>query len=882
MAALNDTFTAADGTLLTAHAADSGEAWTALTGNFVVRSNRIRANATTVVVQSEWTPAGAEYDIEADFHVHTTISQSTFIAARIQSSNTYVVFGWLNGTGWTIGHTVSGSFTNNNSSAFTLVAGTTYHLRVEVRNGTKRLYVDDVLTCSTTANTITDAGKVGFRNSGGAPTDSTGYHWDNLTVTDYASATLIMPQLPDLRIFQRSTKTGGANGKGTGTVPVPVTVNAPITSSVKYRLRDAETGGNPVVQDWTVAHSGALSVGAATISCPDVPAGTGWYYLDLMPDDDTGQIVLGTSRIMVGRIISLQGQSQAARQFGKMPAYTGTNASLGVTISPYCSIYARCGETGISVASPAWEAPADGGNWGSTFASEFLRRQVAASGVNCAMTGHSQGSTATGDWLPDTTLNNQLRGVWDAVGGFETWMIHQGGNDAGDGVSQATFESNLDAIVADAAAHNAVLGAAFDTIVCAMGTRTSGAAGTIAQIHEIRRAGRNWATVNGGQYVEPHDVTLEDAVHQGQPGNITLAHHFHRAALPGLGLSGSNAGPAITGARRAPGSTDIVLSVALPSGASALVAVGSPAPRFVVYPEGALSGALSLDGSTPITVGTDTITLRLASDPGNVVVDVYALGHPDPSGTTADQNMIYDDHVDGDGITNGRQIAPTIDAVAALVAYSGSAAVTMEAMTASGAGGSSVDGSATIAMGAMEIAASGVQPAQGAASIEMGGLVVAGAGNVQVSGAAEIGMGEMLVSGGSETGIQGSGSITLGTLTCAGAGSAQLTGAVAITLGAVTEGGTGSVRVQGALAITFGPLQVSGESSGGIAGAVIVQLPAPVLVASGSARISGLAAISPPAMALVAVGSGPTTTPPTPIKRLQLPARNRTLDLRAA
>ncbi|API59508.1 hypothetical protein BSL82_09465 [Tardibacter chloracetimidivorans] len=193
--ALSDTFTATDGTLVTARNADSGQAWTALTGNFVIASNRIRANTSTVVVQNEWTPAAAEYDIEADFYVHTTIVQSAFIAARIQDSTNYVVFGWLNGTGWTIGHTVSGSFTNNNSSGDTLSAGTSYHLKAEVRDGTKRLYVDGVLKCSTTANNITPAGKVGFRNSGGTPGDATGYHWDNLAATDLVAAQDLTPSL---------------------------------------------------------------------------------------------------------------------------------------------------------------------------------------------------------------------------------------------------------------------------------------------------------------------------------------------------------------------------------------------------------------------------------------------------------------------------------------------------------------------------------------------------------------------------------------------------------------------------------------------------------------------------------------------------------------
>lgn len=479
---------------------------------------------------------------------------------------------------------------------------------------------------------------------------------------------IVMTQLPANRIFQRASKAGGLFGKGAGTVPVQVTL-ASAVSSVKYRLRDAVAGGNPVLQGWTAA-SGALAAGTHTIACPDVPARAGWYYLDLMVDDDPGRTALGTSPVAMGRIISLQGQSQAARQFVKMPTYAGTNASLGVTISPNCAIFARITESPFSVTAPVWELPSDGGSWGSVFASEFLRRQVDVSGVTCGLIGHSKGSTTTGDWLPGSALNNELRSVWDAVGGFETWMIHHGGSDASAGTTQAQFEANLDAIVADAAAHNAVLGSGFDKIVCTLATRLAGAGGTVANTQAIRRAGRHWASANSARYIEPHDVNLEDNVHQGQPGNIRLAHQFHRATRPGLGLSGSNDGPVITSAARASGSRDIVLSVALPSGATALVSVGDPSTRFKVYPSGALSGALALDAVTPISVGVDTITLRLAADPGAGAVDVHAFLHPDPSGTTADANIIYDNHVDGDGIANGRQLTPTIDAVATTVSSS--------------------------------------------------------------------------------------------------------------------------------------------------------------------------------------------------------------------
>jgi hypothetical protein len=470
-------------------------------------------------------------------------------------------------------------------------------------------------------------------------------------VTPAPTPTLTMAQLADTRMFQRATTTGSANSKGAGTVTLAITIDQPAT--IEYRLRDAVANGNPTLQDWTSA--GSVAADATAVSCPNVPARLGWYLLDVRANG--GAPVLGKARIGMGRVIAMSGQSQAVRQFGKMPSYTGTNASLGVAIEPNSAVYARYSDSSRSVTTPAWAIPADASNYDSTFAAEFLRRQVADRGVNCAMVGHSVGSTAIAAWQPGQQNNTDLRAVLDAVGGFEAFYWHHGGDDAGAGTSAGAYKAGLSAVFGDLNSHNAARGSSIERYVTTMATRTSGGAGNTASVQAIRVAASEWAASNGAVYLEPHDVTLEDAVHQGQPGNITFARHLHRATT-----AATDNGPAIvSGTRAAAG--PIVLTTS-----AAVALIGTPTDRFAVYPTGTLTTALAIAG---LSVSGATITLNLSADPGNAqALDVYWLRHPDPSGTTAAANMIYDTYT-SDGLPNGRQLQPTLGGPVVIAAPGG-------------------------------------------------------------------------------------------------------------------------------------------------------------------------------------------------------------------
>jgi hypothetical protein len=396
------------------------------------------------------------------------------------------------------------------------------------------------------------------------------------------------------------------------------------------------------------------STGSQTVPIANVDARLGEFYLDLL--DSTGVWQNGTVLVSMGRLVGFSGQSQAVRQIGKMPTYGGTMASLGVAISAHSTVFARYTDVSRSVTTPVWARPADSSNYDSTFTGEFLRRQEAVYGVNCSLVGHAVGDTQISQWQPGGTYFNQLAAVLDAVGGFEAFFWHQGGNDAGAGTTGAAYQAGLTGFFGGLAAHNVARGSSFQKIVCAMATRLAGGAGTAAEVTAIRKAAKAWSVANSATYIEPRDVVLEgsDAVHQGQVGSIRAALHVHRAT------QGVDTGPQLTSAVRATNSKDVVLTFSLPSGAASLVMTGVPSNRFAVCASGSTT-PLALDGATPVAVGTTTITMKLSVLPANTdALDVYILPHPDPSGSTAASSMVYDDY-NADSIGFGRHVVSTYD-----------------------------------------------------------------------------------------------------------------------------------------------------------------------------------------------------------------------------
>ena len=461
------------------------------------------------------------------------------------------------------------------------------------------------------------------------------------------------------RVYQRATSNGGGQGRGTGTIPV--TINATALGTPYFRIRGSD--GTTILQSTTVLPS-LTATGSQTLNVIGVDARLGWFYVDLSNDSVTWQN--GTTLVGMGRIIGITGQSQAARLFGKISATAETNASLGVAIDPNSAVYARYTDPSRTLNTPAWAIPADGTNYDSTFTAEFLRRQVAFFGVNCAQVGHANGGTTISGWLPGQTNNTNLRAVLDAVGGFEAYYWNQGGDDAGAGTSAASYQASLTTFFNDVASRNTIRGSTFERYVTTMGTRLAGGVGTTSTVQTIRKAALDWSAANGAAYLEPHDILLEDDVHQIPRGNLPIARALHRATTPA-----TNNGPSIVSGTRS--GAIITLSLSAP-----VTVLGSPIDRFSIYANGTTTSPFAVSS---VSANGSHLTVTLSADPGNTqALDVYWLRHPDPSGTTADANMIYDTYT-ADGIPTGRQLQPTLSGAVAIAAVGG--VTTLNALTVS-------------------------------------------------------------------------------------------------------------------------------------------------------------------------------------------------------
>lgn len=186
---VNDTFTDTSATALSSHIGETGATWTKHpshpSGSAVIsNANRSRyATTTTTCYYASGAPASAEYDVTVDL-VTITNSGRQGVVGRVDTSadTMYLARYDQNNTRWEILKVVTGTATSLGTYTQTLTASQVYALKFEIRDATKKLYVDGVERISTADNEITGAGRVGLRGNTG--TDSTAYHLDNLVAAD--------------------------------------------------------------------------------------------------------------------------------------------------------------------------------------------------------------------------------------------------------------------------------------------------------------------------------------------------------------------------------------------------------------------------------------------------------------------------------------------------------------------------------------------------------------------------------------------------------------------------------------------------------------------------------------------------------------------------
>lgn len=197
MLRVRETFTDTAGTILVSgHTAEA--TWVAVTGggggNWIITdANRVRPGSGGTghdTAASSGIPASAEYDVETDFQVFTHVgdfSDSPRLWGRLLLSAQTGYFVYNSSGTWILYRMEAGIATGYlGDFPDTLVDGQTYHVLLQIRNATKRVFINGVLRISSVDNTLTAVGYGGIGTGyyPSAATNSTGIHVDNFLVTD--------------------------------------------------------------------------------------------------------------------------------------------------------------------------------------------------------------------------------------------------------------------------------------------------------------------------------------------------------------------------------------------------------------------------------------------------------------------------------------------------------------------------------------------------------------------------------------------------------------------------------------------------------------------------------------------------------------------------
>lgn len=193
---VNDTFTDTNNTNVESHTGETGATWTEHTsytsGNSKIQTNRAYCATASSCLYASGAPATAEYDVTAVMRCLSGAGNQG-PAGRIDTgANTMYFARWdAVAAGWQLFRISAGTATQLGSTvSFSPSAGTDYTVLLEIRDAAKKVFVDGVEQISNSNNTITAAGKAGFRSSTAAST-TTGFHIDTFTAADPAGGSSI-------------------------------------------------------------------------------------------------------------------------------------------------------------------------------------------------------------------------------------------------------------------------------------------------------------------------------------------------------------------------------------------------------------------------------------------------------------------------------------------------------------------------------------------------------------------------------------------------------------------------------------------------------------------------------------------------------------------
>lgn len=265
MAFLSDTFTGTDGTLLDAHAPDTGGTWvehgSGGGGSAVIsNANRLYGSVTAVAYYNDAAPASAEYDVDWDVYIQTTtiLLHEVGLGRFLSSALTGYGVRWNTSNQWELLRYTAGGVTSLGTWTSTISAGATYHVKLEIRNATKKVYIDGVERISSADNTHTGAGFAGVRFSGTAATNTTLRHIDDFTATDVGGGGT------SHALAGTSASTSASTGDLTVAHPLAGTSTGTSTSTgaavVQWALAGTSAGTSTSSGDLTVQAGGQVTL----------------------------------------------------------------------------------------------------------------------------------------------------------------------------------------------------------------------------------------------------------------------------------------------------------------------------------------------------------------------------------------------------------------------------------------------------------------------------------------------------------------------------------------------------------------------------------------------------------------------------------------------
>lgn len=248
-------------------------------------------------------------------------------------------------------------------------------------------------------------------------------------------------------------------------------------------------------------------------------------------------------------------------------------------------------------------------------------------------------------------------------------------------------------------------------------------------------------------------------------------------------------------------------------------------------------------------LGSTTVETTRAHDVTSIVQEIvnragWVSGNAlaiagDPTGATS--YCPYYDYVD-----NSAKAATLSITYASGGGGTGTASITLAALTASGTGKVTLRATSGVTLSALTSSGTGKVALKATAAVTLGALTVAGTGRLQITGTGAAALSALTVAG---TGaLQGAGTgsaaVTLGDLTAAGAGVVRVSGAGAATLATLTGVGAGSLRLAGSGTAQLGTLSAAGTGALRLSGSLAATLDAITIALDGQTPSDGSGSIS--------------------------------------